>query len=248
MLLLPLRVRVGLEVDLAPAPVGDVRVELGRAQVGVAEHLLDAAQVGAALEQMRRERVPQQVRVDAPGLEPGGLGEPAQDQERARAGERAALGVQEELGPVAAVEVGPAAREVAAERLDRLASDAGRPAPCRPCRCTRTTPVVEVDAVLLEPDRLRDAQARRRRAARRAPGRAARAASSPLAASISRSASPAESVRGSCRVRRGSATSAAGLSLARADQLEVAEEACAPPRCAGRASPARARRRAAAAV
>ena len=65
------RVRVGGEVGLAPAPVGDVRVELGRAQVGVAEHLLDAAQVGAALEQVGREGVAQQVRVDAAGLEPG---------------------------------------------------------------------------------------------------------------------------------------------------------------------------------
>ena len=52
----------------------------------MAEHLLDAAQVGAALEQMGRERVAQQVRVDALGLEPGVRGEPAQDQERARRG------------------------------------------------------------------------------------------------------------------------------------------------------------------
>ena len=36
----------------------------------MAEHLLDAAQVGAALEQMRRERVAEQVRVDALRLEP----------------------------------------------------------------------------------------------------------------------------------------------------------------------------------
>ena len=52
----------------------------------MAEHLLHAAEVGAALEQVRRERVAQQVRVDALGLEAGGRGEPAQDQERARRG------------------------------------------------------------------------------------------------------------------------------------------------------------------
>jgi hypothetical protein len=37
------RVRVGLEVQLAAPPIGYVRVELGRREVGVAEHLLDAA-------------------------------------------------------------------------------------------------------------------------------------------------------------------------------------------------------------
>ena len=121
------RVRVRLEVGLAPPPVGDVGVELGRRQVGVAEHLLDAAEVGAAFEQVRRERVAEQVGVDAAGLEAGLLGEPAQDQEGAGAGQRAALRVQEELGPVAAVEVGAAAREVAAERLDRRAADRDDP-------------------------------------------------------------------------------------------------------------------------
>ncbi len=39
-----------------------VRVDLGRADVGVAEHLLHDAQVRAALEQVRRERVAQHVR------------------------------------------------------------------------------------------------------------------------------------------------------------------------------------------
>ena len=117
------RVRVRVEVRLAPAPVRDVRVELGRAEVGVAEHLLDAAQVGAALEQVRRERVAEQVRVDALRVEAGGRGEPAQDQERARPRERAALRVQEQLGPVAAVEVRPAAGEVAPQRLGGLAAE-----------------------------------------------------------------------------------------------------------------------------
>ena len=53
------------------------------------EHLLDAAQVGAALEQVGRERVAEQVRVHALRLEAGLLGQAAQDQEGAGAGERA---------------------------------------------------------------------------------------------------------------------------------------------------------------
>ena len=84
----PPGVRVRLEVEVAPPPVRDVRVQLGGGEVGVAEHLLHAAEVGAALEQVRREGVAQQVRVDAARLEAGLLGEAAQDQEGAGAGER----------------------------------------------------------------------------------------------------------------------------------------------------------------
>src|SRR5689334_20655949 len=72
---------------------------------------------------MRCERVPQQMRMDSFGIEAGGLGEPSQDQERTRARQRAALRVQEQFRTVALVEVGPAAREVTAERLDCLAAD-----------------------------------------------------------------------------------------------------------------------------
>ena len=54
----------------------------------MAEHLLDGPQVGAALQQVRRERVPQQVRVDAVRVEARVLGEAAQDQERAGTGQR----------------------------------------------------------------------------------------------------------------------------------------------------------------
>src|ERR1019366_7769353 len=42
-----------------------MRVALGGAEARVAEQLLDGAQVGAALEEMRRERVTQGVRTDA---------------------------------------------------------------------------------------------------------------------------------------------------------------------------------------
>jgi hypothetical protein len=46
----------------------------------MSEHFLNTSQVGAALEQMRRERVPEEVRVDALGLEAGALGEAPEDQ------------------------------------------------------------------------------------------------------------------------------------------------------------------------
>ena len=36
--------------DVAPTAVGHVRVELGRPEIRVAEHLLDAAQVGSAFQ------------------------------------------------------------------------------------------------------------------------------------------------------------------------------------------------------
>ena len=79
---LPSRVRVRVKIQLAPPPIGYVRVELGRRQVGVAEQLLNAAQVGAPLEQVCGERMAEQVRMYACRLEPGLLGQPAQDQER----------------------------------------------------------------------------------------------------------------------------------------------------------------------
>ena len=49
---------VAAEVDVASAAVRDMRVQLGRTEIGVAEHLLDAAQIGSAFEQVRGERMP----------------------------------------------------------------------------------------------------------------------------------------------------------------------------------------------
>ena len=51
----------------------------------MAEHLLHRAEVGAALEQVRRERVPEEVGVDPLRLQAGLLGEAPQDEERAGA-------------------------------------------------------------------------------------------------------------------------------------------------------------------
>ena len=54
---------MGAVVDAAEPPSVHVAVELRGRQGAMAEKLLDRSQVGAALEQVRRERVPQPVRM-----------------------------------------------------------------------------------------------------------------------------------------------------------------------------------------
>src|SRR5918995_3304526 len=75
-----LRMGVCPKIQLSTPAVGYVRVELRRAEVGVAQHLLHAAQVRAALEQVGGEGVAEQVRMDpargeARPLGGGGAGE-----------------------------------------------------------------------------------------------------------------------------------------------------------------------------
>src|SRR4051812_17194855 len=53
--------RMGPEVNLFEPIAREMRVELGRRDVGVPEHLLDGTQVAAAGEQVGREGVPQRV-------------------------------------------------------------------------------------------------------------------------------------------------------------------------------------------
>ena len=109
--------RVGLEVHLAASPIGDVGVALRRPQVGVTEHLLDGPEVGASFEEMCRERVAEEVRMDATRLEARSVGQLPQDQERTGTCERSTSCVQEELGPVATIEMRTPEREVAPNRL-----------------------------------------------------------------------------------------------------------------------------------
>jgi len=87
------------------------------------EQLLHAPKVGSALEEVRRERVAEQVGMNPLGLEPCLAREAAEDLERARARERPPARIEEELGPVAPVQVGPSVREVAAERVGGLPSE-----------------------------------------------------------------------------------------------------------------------------
>ena len=58
--------RMGPTIDVPDPLPGQMRVQLGRGDTRMSEQLLDDAQVGAALEQMRRERVAERVRADPP--------------------------------------------------------------------------------------------------------------------------------------------------------------------------------------
>lgn len=123
MRLAPPGVGMGGEVRLLTTLVRDVRVALCGGQVGMPEHLLDAPKIRASFEEMGRERVTEQVRVDATGLEPSLLSEPTENEECARAGQRSTAGIEKEVGPMAAIEMRPAEREVSAHRFDRRAAE-----------------------------------------------------------------------------------------------------------------------------
>src|SRR5918992_1447800 len=128
-------------------------IELRGAKVGVSEHLLDAAQIGSSFEEGGGEGMAEQVRVDALGVQPRLDGQAAEDEERAGAGQRSALRVQEELWAVAPVEVGAAAAEIAAERLGGLATDRDDAFLVTLADAAHES-VLEVDGAALETDRL----------------------------------------------------------------------------------------------
>jgi hypothetical protein len=106
---------------------------------------------------VRRERMPEEMRVHAARLEARTLRELAQDEERAGPRERAAACVQEELGAVAAIEMRATEREVAANGLRSGPSE--RHEPLLPALAEDADDaLLERDARLLEPGGLRDAQ------------------------------------------------------------------------------------------
>src|SRR4051794_35902003 len=94
----------------------------------------------------------------APLLEAGLLGELAEDEEDARAGERAATRIEEELGTRLALEMRAAVCEVAAQRLDRRAADRDD-ALLVPLADAADEAMLEVDRVLVQARRLAHAQA-----------------------------------------------------------------------------------------
>jgi hypothetical protein len=91
---------VRLEIQLPTTFVGYVRVELRGREIGMSEHFLNRPQICSSLEEVRGKRVPEQVRVDAVGVETGFLSQLAEDQEGAGACESPASGVQEQLRAV----------------------------------------------------------------------------------------------------------------------------------------------------
>src|SRR5262245_23525067 len=88
---------VGAVVDLDQAVLGDLGVELGGGEAGVAEQLLDAADVGATGEQVGRERWAQDVRGDlVREADTGGVA--AEELPGALAGDAGAAGAEEQGG------------------------------------------------------------------------------------------------------------------------------------------------------
>ncbi len=119
-----------------------VRVDLRRRQVGVAEHGLDRAQIRAALEQMRRERVPEHVRAEVradAGLAAVGLQELPESTARQPA---AAARVDEQPRRLLARlrERRPCLRRGSAAPSRPRCRRAARCAACRPCRGTAGSP------------------------------------------------------------------------------------------------------------
>ena len=229
-------------VDAAQALRVHVAVDLRRRERGVAEELLDRAEIGPALEQVRRERVAEPVRV---------ANEPADGARVESASPRG----EEERVDRAARERRPCRREGSERRGARPPLRAARPAPCRPCRA-RGSP---------------RARSRRRRGRARPPRRfaappsrgaraardfAARAASRPRR--CSRSASTSDGLRRVRQPSRSAAREKRGVRDARRTEREAQAGAdggdaagdrrgCEPPPAAVRArrsSPrGRARRR-----
>src|SRR5215210_6649341 len=101
---------MGAVVDAAQALAVDVAVHLRRRERAVAEQLLDRTQVGAALEEVRRERVPEPVRMSE---------RPAQR----RRVEATAAHREEERVLRAPREPGPGVAEVAGEPVGRLLAE-----------------------------------------------------------------------------------------------------------------------------
>jgi hypothetical protein len=51
-------VGVRLEIQLATAAIGYVRIELGRRKIRVSEHFLNRPEIGSAFQEVRGERMP----------------------------------------------------------------------------------------------------------------------------------------------------------------------------------------------
>jgi hypothetical protein len=146
------------EVHVAAASIRDVRIPLRRPEVRVSEHLLHGSQIGASFEEVRRERMAQKMRVDAARLQTGSFGELAEDEKRTGARERAAAGVEEELGAVAAIEVRAPECEIPPDGLGSRSPE-GHEALLATLPEHAHDPLLDGDAALLEPHGLGDSQA-----------------------------------------------------------------------------------------
>ena len=129
-------------VHLPQPRLEHVRVDLRRRQVGVAEHGLDRAQIGAALEQVRRKRVAQDVRTEVradAGLPP--VAPSAASRSRcatSRAPPRALTNSHGALAPLD--QRRPRLAQVAPHPVAPPRRRAARCAACCPCRDTAGSP------------------------------------------------------------------------------------------------------------
>jgi hypothetical protein len=89
-----------LEIQLPTTLIGYVGVELRRREIGMTEHFLNRSQICSSLEEVRRKRVPEEMRVDAQRVQSRFLSQLAEDQEGPCACQGPTSGVQEELGTV----------------------------------------------------------------------------------------------------------------------------------------------------
>ena len=170
----------------------DVRVALRRAQARVAEQLLDRAQVGAALQQMRRERVAERVRADA-GARAARRDVAPHEPVDAPRGQPCPRGSSRTADRVAGASVGArgsarrapagAARATSASRSFRYARSAaavlvlnGTSRSLPPLPSTRTILRAQVHVVEIEARPARSAAGLTRRTARGSRGRGGRAA------------------------------------------------------------------------
>src|SRR5688500_14336140 len=105
-----------LVVDLLEARACDVGVDLGRRDIRVAEHHLDRAEVRAMLEQVRGERMPEDVRGDV-GADPRFARVPGDLEPYRLAGETTAPDAQKKGWVAVAVELGPSALHPCEDRV-----------------------------------------------------------------------------------------------------------------------------------
>src|SRR5262245_46071500 len=82
-------------VDRTEPRFEDVRVDLGRGEIGVAEHQLNRPEVGATVEQVCRERMAEHVRAERP-RETGAAAVPFENLPETDATERSAACVHEQ--------------------------------------------------------------------------------------------------------------------------------------------------------
>src|SRR6266850_2766571 len=151
-----------LVVDLQHLLGADVSVPLRRRKGSVAEQLLDRAEVGAAVQEVRGEGMPEAVRRN-PVLH-GALGETrGEDPPHASIGEaRAFLADEDRVDPFPGGDcLRPAARgEVVLERCFRLLSEEDVPL-LAPLAEDEDRPLREIEILEIERDQLADAHPRR---------------------------------------------------------------------------------------